>query len=372
MRLGNGNHLMYCANFHLGGSLERVLAAISQYATAVKGGISPLRPLALGLRLSGFAARELLPATSTFRVFLNTQGFYVVSINGFSYGGLHEARIKEGAYLPDWTSARRVAYTLNLARILCDLLPEDEFGTISTVPCHYGKTERPGVMSNLLLVAGELARIETQTGRRIVLALEPEPDCLLDSRASTISFFENLFSHRSPARRYIGVCLDCCHAAVAFESPLEWLRAFRNCGIAVPKIQVSASLRVKVSRGQSDLLRPFLDDKYLHQTRVARRGRIQKFADLSEAVSRAPQGEWRIHFHVPLGWDGAPITSTSDMMEKDFFREALSTGNRHLEVDTCSFAGLPGDKPPPVESVISELQWLKRRLSQPGCGGICE
>ena len=99
----------------------------------------------------------------------------MVSINGFPYGAFYGTRVKEQAYLPDWSSRERVTYTLNLIKILAQLLPKGETGTISTVPCHYGKTFKPDVVPNLLLIADYLKQIKSNNNKRIILALEPEP-----------------------------------------------------------------------------------------------------------------------------------------------------------------------------------------------------
>jgi hypothetical protein len=138
-------------------------------------------------------------------------------------------------------------------------------------------------------------------------------------------------------------------------------------GIAVPKIQISVSLKIDVSRNAEtqnpDSLKPFCDETYLHQTRVRAKGKPMQFPDLPDAIAHAPDGEWRVHFHVPLNWDAPPVQSTADLLENRFLREVLSAGNKHLEVETYSFAMVPGPKPPLVDSIIAELEWLQRRLS---------
>ena len=42
----------------------------------------------------------------------------------------------------------------------------------------------------------------------------------------------------------MGVCYDVCHAAVEFEDPAGSLQALRAAGIGVPKLQLSAALRI--------------------------------------------------------------------------------------------------------------------------------
>lgn len=363
MKLGNGNHLMCCLDAHPCQTRDEIEAVVMERAAAIKAAVCPYRPLALGLQVNHAAARQLLGAVDAFRTFLAEGGFYCVSFNGFSYASIGNERAKEDTYVPDWASPERAGYTLDLARLLAGILPEGEVGTISTLASHYGKREKREAMDNLAAMTRGLATVEKESGRRIILALEPEPDCFLDSEASTFSFFQSLFQRSGQARRYIGVCLDCCHAAVAFESPLEWHRAFSTAGIAVPKIQLSASLRIKVSQDRRELLKPFFDERYLLQTRVLAKGKLRKYRDLPDAMSHAPDGEWRVHLHVPLTWEATPIDSTSDLLNRRFFREVLSAGSKHLQLATFSPVVLAADGPATVDTIVSELQWLRGRLS---------
>ncbi|MEW5801293.1 MAG: metabolite traffic protein EboE [bacterium] len=393
MKLIHGNHLMYCLNIHPAEHWNENLAAIQHFSLTVKAGICPDAPFALGLRLSRQAARELEPKLKNCALFLRQHNLYVVTINGFPYGCFHGTAIKERAYLPDWSSPKRIEYTLHLATILSNLLPEGETGTISTVPGHYGKEEKPSVISNLLFVADSLARMEKKTGRHIVLALEPEPDCFLDRLDSTVSFFKRLYAlNESAASRYLGVCLDTCHAAVEFESPRSWLQKLNHEGIQVPKIQISAALRALHLKNPPPGLLPFADREYLHQTRIYPRTNslrtnspwsnsgnnpeeqpgknLIRFKDLPEALAHAPSSdstEWRIHFHVPLTWPGEGvhgegITSTADLIEDTFFSQAYLAGGKHFEVETYSYGVLPGPKPPVTDSIIAELQWVSKKF----------
>jgi len=63
-----------------------------------------------------------------------------------------------------------------------------------------------------------------------------------------------------------------------------------------------------------------------------------------------------------VNWTGGLIGSTADTMSSEFFREVLSAGPMHLEVETYSFGVVPGDKPPLIDSITSELQWLDQKL----------
>lgn len=353
---------MYCLNIHPGECWSENLEAICRYSLKVKEKVCPTAPFALGLRLSACACQELGPELERFRAFLNENSLYVVSLNGFPYGRFHGRRIKEEVYLPDWSSPLRVAYTRNLIKILAALLPEGETGTISTVPASYGKEQKDTVIPHLLEVAEFLAQLEEMTGKHIVLALEPEPDCFLDHLDSVRKFFQRLFAAGAFAQKYLGVCLDTCHAAVEFESPLAWLGKLDEDGIQVPKIQISAALRAKDSGNPRQIFLPFADEVYLHQTRIMVNGSILRFRDLPEALAGNLPGEWRVHFHVPLTWSGNGLSSTAQLIEDEFFKRAVRAGGKHFEVETYSFGVLPGPKPPVVDSLCGELEWLIRKL----------
>ena len=58
-------------------------------------------------------------------------------MNGFPYGPFHGEAVKAQVHAPDWRTDERVAYTLRLAQILAELLPEGVTGGISTSPLSY-------------------------------------------------------------------------------------------------------------------------------------------------------------------------------------------------------------------------------------------
>ncbi|MGA1825172.1 MAG: metabolite traffic protein EboE [bacterium] len=367
MRLKNGNHLMYCLNIHPGESWEENFAAIQDYALKVKATICANQAFALGLRLSANAARDLIPKLQFFKNFLLQNDLYVVSINGFPYGLFHGAVIKKNVYLPDWDSSLRVSYTLDLIKILSNLLPEGEIGTISTLPCHYGKIVKPSTIDNLLYVKAYLADIEKKSGKHIILSLEPEPACYLDSLDSTLTFFNTLYSIDESARRYLGVCLDTCHIALEFESPLVWLKKLTHAAIPLQKIQISAAPSAEVSqknpqKDSQNIFGCFDEKHYLHQTSVLSSGEIFKFSDLSDALESAPAGQWRVHFHVPLSWFRNNIYSTALLIEDDFIKQTYLRKKMHFEIETYAYWVLPGAKKSIVDSITSEIQWVLKKF----------
>jgi len=357
-----GAHLTYCLNIHPGETWEENLAAIRTYASQVKRRVSPEAPFGLGLRLSARGASELRGRVESFRDSFAGAGMYVFTINGFPYGRFHGTRVKEDVYLPDWSAPERLAYTENLASVLAELLPEGVSGSISTVPVAYGKTLAEDAVENILAAGGALARLEAETGKRVSLAFEPEPDCLIETTDEAIRFWEKLRS-RADAEQlgHLGICVDTCHAAVNFEDPAEAIRRLASARIPVPKIQISSALVVPRGADAARLLAPFTDEVYLHQTRVLSDAGLERFPDLPDALRAAPEGEWRVHFHVPLHFTGdGGLGSTAAFLDDGFFAEALAPG-RHLEIETYSFDVLPGPGGDVVESIASEFAWLFER-----------
>jgi sugar phosphate isomerase/epimerase len=397
VRLG-GSHLGYCTNIHPGESWDEIRANLGRYVPEVKRRVSPDAPFGLGLRLSCIAARELAgpDAQAEFADFLRRESLYVFTINGFPYGPFHGTRVKEGVYLPDWRDEARLEYTNLLANLLAQWVPAgaDSGGSISTVPGAFRAAARadadPARIAELLVRhVAHLVDLERRTGRRIVLALEPEPCCLLETVAETVSFFrEHLHSAAAAARLakltgldtaaaanalrdHLGVCLDLCHAAVEFEEPAQCYAELEAAGIAVAKIQVTAGLRIpRVTAESAGALRRLDDGVYLHQVVERSAEGLARFEDLGAALAsdgwRRRDSEWRVHFHVPVfleSLDGFASTQA-------FVREALAlhrarSRSLHLEVETYTWSVLPErERCLPVEQAIArELEWVVGVLS---------
>ena len=127
MKLNHGLHLAYSTNIHRGESWAEIFHALQTHTLAVRDRVCPHEPFAIGLRLSARAAGELNePAERLkFRRWLDANGCYVFTFNGFPYGQFHDTRVKEQVYRPDWTSPERVAYTNLLFDLLAEFLPAD-------------------------------------------------------------------------------------------------------------------------------------------------------------------------------------------------------------------------------------------------------
>ncbi len=370
MKLG-ASHLTYCTNIHAGESWAEVRANLEQHVTAVKARIAPQASFGVGLRLSALAARELAAGTalSELRGFLAQHDLYIFTINGFPYGEFHGRPVKRDVYRPDWLEDERLAYTNQLADLLADLLPDDCTGTISSVPGCFREradAEAPAKIAAQLAAHAEyLAALERRTGKRIILALEPEPCCLLETIEETVAFFT---THLAAAtRRHVGVCLDACHAAVEFEDVTAAITALRAANIMIAKVQLSAGLLVSpVGDEERRALVRFDDQVYLHQV-VARRGtQLVRHLDLADAFATpAGDDEWRIHCHVPIfRAELGAIRSTQPFLAEllEFHRrDPIST---HLEVETYTWDVLPPElrAEPVTHAIARELEWVIERI----------
>ena len=397
MRLDGGlGQLTYCSNIHPGETWPEVLDGLRRHLPTVKAAVAPEAPFGLGLRLSAAAAEALAEpaALEALQVLLDEGPYYVFTLNGFPYGTFHGASVKEGAYRPDWSEEARLLYSNRLAEILAIFLPEGMEGSVSTVPGTFKPwaleddgSRVAAITDNLIRHTAELVAIERRRGRRIVLALEPEPCCFLETIAETVDYFEGrLFGAAAAARlaalsglskaeaeaalrRHLGVCYDVCHAAVAFEDPRDSLARLRAAGIRIAKLQLSAALRIPAvgpeTRAQ---LEPFAEPVYLHQTVERGPDGLIRYLDLPEALARgdAARGrEWRIHFHVPIFLEAMQDFGTT----QGFLREILALHRAEpvsdqLEVETYTWDVLPErHRRAEVGTAIArELNWVRERL----------
>jgi sugar phosphate isomerase/epimerase len=381
-------HLTYCLNIHPGEQLADVIAALRGPAAAVARQVAGGRPFGVGLRISAQAAQALQAPErrAELKAALAEHQLYAFTINGFPYGNFHGEKVKADVYKPDWRTAQRAEYTRQLADLLAELLPEGLTGSISTVPGSYRawlKTDGDiGAICNRLLdTVQHMHGIRLRSGREIQLALEPEPACMLETTDESIAFFHHRLFPAARARgldeavvrRHLGICLDTCHAALAFEEAAASLRRLRAEGLAVPKVQLSAALRTLQPAQARDALAPFGEPVYLHQVNArAADGAPVSWVDLPNALADARWAglaEARVHFHVPLFWTGAGLLrSTTDTLGADFFALLREGVTPHVEVETYTFSVLPwamrgGDV---TACVVRELEWTLERLQAAG------
>jgi hypothetical protein len=396
-----GAHLTYCTNIHPGNGWPEVFANLRRFAPEIKQRLSPDAPFGLGLRLSSMESRQLLAGDNLpcLRNYLDSAGLYVFTLNGFPYGSFHRGRIKAAVFSPDWRDRERAAYTLRLAHILKDLLPEGVDGGISTVPLSYKAWMRRAdgsdwarVLWHLTQLTAVLVRIHAEEGKLIHLDLEPEPGGLIENSREAVAFFEQrlltqgatwlaraLSVSRAQAAAYllnhIRLCWDTCHLAVAYEDPTMTLTRLTAAGIKIGKVQISSALKIELGEGRAvrarlaRQLQPFAESTYLHQVQERREdGAMASYADLPEALCQIedPRArEWRVHFHVPLFVEGyRGFRSTQDEAYRTLKLMKAGEFSHHLEIETYTWDVLPSPlKRDVTDSIEREYRWVLAALA---------
>nr|WP_119590872.1 metabolite traffic protein EboE [Streptomyces scabiei] len=339
---GTTVHLGYCSNVHQAEDVDGVLAQLADHAEPVRERLGADR-LGIGLWLARDVVSELVAVpgeVKNLRGELAARGLETVTLNAFPYAGFHREVVKKDVYLPDWADEARLAHTLDCARVLAALLPDDaERGSVSTLPLAWRTPwppDRADTARRALdrLTAG-LAAIESDTGRRIRVGFEPEPGCVVETTAQAVRELRGLDPER------LGVCLDACHLAVQFEEP----------GAA---------------------LRRLAEPRFLHQTRTAARQEspdVRGVDDLPEALEGGlptDTGPWRVHFHAPLHADPEPpLRTTADQLSRVLagLLGGASAHCDHIEVETYTWSVLPE---PPTDlpgGIAAELAWARDRLT---------
>lgn len=396
MELNHGLHLAYCTNIHRGESWPETLHALEKHTLAVRDRVCLGKPYAIGLRLSDRASRELSQGSALldFQRWLDRNRCYVFTINGFPFGQFHGQRVKEQVYRPDWTSPDRVKYTNRLFDLLAQLLPPGMEGSVSTVPGTFkefvrGPADLAAIRANVFKCVEHAAELAARDGRRLQLALEPEPLCLLETTGETVDFFDALRAeHPNDDRigRFLGVNYDACHLAVEFEEPAAALGRLQKHDIRVSKLHISSALKLRPTPRALLSLADFADNTYLHQVAVRRAdGSLFRHRDLGDALESTRAGapgpdgsageEWRVHFHVPLHcppgeWFDTTVDHALGVLD------ALKANPRlcsHLEMETYTWEVMPAPlkSRDVVEQLTAEYAWCLGELGARGfAGGI--
>ncbi len=390
-------HLGYCSNIHAGESWEDHFSKLKEHIPKIKEKISPLEPFGIGLRLSHIASLELEKKENllSFQQWMMENDFYLFTINGFPYGGFHNTRVKDLVHAPDWLSEERMTYTVRLAKILAELLPDDLDGGISTSPLTYKfwhtdltrETIFETTTLHVLHVVGELIELKNKTGKLIHIDIEPEPDGMLGDGKEFLEWYvkyliplgipylQNKFEFNddtaeSAIKEHVQLCYDICHYAVGYEDHLSMIQHTRALGIKTGKIQISAALKALMPGEKNkrdnviDAFKKFNEPVYLHQV-VAKKndGKFIRYPDMDEALADAENPsvtEWRAHYHVPLFIEQyGELHSTQKDIKEVLAIQADQPFTTQLEVETYTWEVLPEEmRLPLTESIIREMEWV--------------
>lgn len=374
-------HLGYGSNVHPAESLDGIMAQLQHHSGEVRARLGVPR-LGVGLWLPAPTAHQLATdpvALDRLRTTLQRHGLEVVSLNAFPYQGFHSPVVKKDVYSPDWSTQARLDYTLDCARVLAAVLPDDAArGSISTLPLGWRSPwfadRAAAAAERLRQLEDGLAKVAADAGRPVRVGFEPEPGCVVETTRDAVTRLVGLDPE------LLGVCLDTCHLATGFEDGAEALDRLRVAGLPVVKVQASAALHADdpADPATREALSAYAEDRFLHQTREVRGLRVDGRDDLPEALAgRRPlpaQTPWRVHFHVPVHADPMPpLRSTRDHLVHAL--GALLGGPKaqvdHLEVETYTWQVLPEGERPGCDDALAagiaaEVAWVRDRLLEIG------
>ena len=259
------------------------------------------------------------PAVESLREDLDRLGVVVRGCNGFPQTSFHAPVVKRSVYRPHWGQLERLQYTKRLAEVLVKI-GHGPVREISTVPIGHrelGAEMLPTAVTQLRALVDFLSALEDESGIRVVVDLEPEPDCLLECSSDVIHLFDRLGD--APAiRRYLGVCHDTCHAAVVREPQDQAISAYQQSEIRIGKVQCSSVPVVDLSDPeQRTFLRQLDEPRWLHQTSVESGSGLARYEDL-DGVFTESEGDSA----GPFPCAGAPgaFGPTAYDAQRDFLR----------------------------------------------------
>ena len=388
--------LGYCLNLHPSETLADVERALEDFVAPLSERLGTGREFGVGMYLGEGPARALASDESALERFaerVRALGVDPFTYNAFPQGGFQEDGLKERVYEPDWRTAERLAYTIDVGRVAARLAGgAGRTIAISTHPGAYGAeiTDRSGLRAcaeGMARAVGEFARIEAEGGPRLVLAVEAEPDAsarnsralaesLMFARLVGTRVLTDEFGHPAEVtaglmERHLGTCLDCCHSAVEFEEPGLAVE-LAHMGGPLGKIQFSSALRLEAPAAHPAARAALLgldEPRFLHQVTARAAGEFWHLADLPalrEAVADAEgpwarADEWRCHFHVPVDLERAAGLATTRDHADAVLRAALarpSAEELHVEIETYTWNVLPESAGAPTDgaAVIDGLE----------------
>jgi sugar phosphate isomerase/epimerase len=215
-------------------------AAVRTMIGADSLGVSLWLPPALAAALAtGGRIRTRLRAE------LDARRLEIVTLSGLSFaeGGGEPCTASESApdaAEPGWDHPARREYTLDLARVLGDLLPDDLVrGAVSTI----GLARRPewteaaaktgaGILQRL---SGGLADLAWQTGRAVRVGFQTAPGYALDSPEETVAALARIDKDR------LGVRLDLEHVTRSWDDAAAGIDTITDAGLGIVEVRLTAA-----------------------------------------------------------------------------------------------------------------------------------
>lgn len=376
--------LAYGTNLHPAETLDQIIATVVPAARGIRERLGWER-LGVDLRLGLAAIRD--GGWARLRKALDAAGLSAHTINGFPLRPFQAARVKENAYLPDWSDEQRWQASADLLKAAF-ALSDEPLVTISTVPGSWkafgAERNDPEVIATNLGGWAALAAEERSRHRRVaVLCLEPEPGCTLETIDEVVAFWEGPLAEHAVAMAaellgdedaadeavatHLGICFDTCHASLAFEDQAAAVARLDEAGIPVPKCQFSAAPACADPAGDAAglaALRGMAEPRFLHQLAVrAADGRVVRGTDLDRldaVLAEAGPGarDLRAHFHIPVDAAAHGALASTVGESRAGLAALLAQGCPHLAVETYTWSLLAADEAARLDGTARELAAL--------------
>ena len=384
----------YSSNLHPAESVDELIGTIGAFSQEVRRELGwPV--LGLDLRLGSRAIRELAAPRSLDRLrhALDQAGCDASTINAFPPRAPFQAAVvKRAAYLPDWTTQERLDDTIAILPIAAALCSHAEV-TISTVPGTYrplngSRSAERQVAAQLGRWAAAAARFARRHGRQMVLCLEPEPWCMLETSWDVAAFWRGPLqgegiaaaiaaldgdqaAGRAAIEAHLAVCLDTCHVSLAFEDQAEAVARMVASGARIAKCQFSAAPEVQLPRQDAAgiaALKALAEPRFLHQT-AARSlsgslSRVEDLDQLDACLARLPLAEAvRSHFHIPIFTPQAKHGLSTTIQDS---LAGLAAARAHGCLPRSASRPTPGASSPPANVMRAAARCARARvLEQP-------
>jgi len=171
-------------------------------------------------------------ARTRLRAEIDARRLEVVTLSGAPFD-------EGGGETPAWTEPARREYTLDLARILLDLLDEDAVrGTVSTTGLGsrdgWSEAEEKAAAGILRRLSHGLADLAWQNGRAVRVGFQPAAGQVLDSPEQTVAALSRVDKDR------LGVSLDLGHAARHWPDPAAGIETITDAGLAIVEVRLTA------------------------------------------------------------------------------------------------------------------------------------
>lgn len=373
--------LSYGTNLHPAETLDQVIATVVPAARAVRERLGWDR-LGVDLRLGLAAIAD--GGWLRLRKALDAAGLSAHTINGFPLRPFQAAKVKENAYLPDWSEEQRWEATTALMHAAF-ALSDERLVTISTVPGSWKpfgpeRNDPEAIATSLGGWAALAAEEKARHGRTAVLCLEPEPWCTLETIDEVIDFWDVAIAEHAVAmaaellgdedaalnavETHLGICFDTCHASLAFEDQADAVMRLVEAGIPVPKCQFSAAPTcadpINDAAGVA-ALRAMAEPRFLHQVAVrAADGRVVRGQDLDRldaVLAEAGPGarDLRAHFHIPVDAAAHGLLASTVAESRAGLAALVAHGCPHIAVETYTWSVLAADDAARLDGTAREL-----------------